>query len=279
MARLAAGAAGAVVRVALTPVRAAPQNRAERVSEELMGGVLKVLERRGDWVHCRGEDGYEGWVHAGSVLIRGVDQTEAWWDGFGGEPVVALDATLSDEAGRALARLPWGARLARVGSGLRLPDGRSGELTEGRWVAWSEMGSRFPQAGEAVIATAREWGGAPYVWGGRTRWGTDCSGYVQSVYRLHGFLLPRDSYQQAEVGEPIEPDGNWASLQPGDLLFFRGRESKRVVHVALSLGGSAMVHAAQENGCVATDDLRGRSELVRSLTANLVGVRRLFRPT
>jgi cell wall-associated NlpC family hydrolase len=96
---------------------------------------------------------------------------------------------------------------------------------------------------------------------------------------LHGFLLPRDSYQQAEVGEPIEADGDRANLRPGDLLFFRGRESKRVVHVALSLGGSAITHAAQENGCVGTDDLRGGSELERWLAASLVGVRRLFPPS
>lgn len=271
-------AVSAVVRAALTPVRAAPQNQAERISEELMGGVSKVLERQGEWVYCRGEDGYEGWVHAGSLLIRRTEEAEAWWDEFGGEPGVVLDATLSDDDGRALARLPWGARLARVGSSLRLPDGRAAQLGEGRWVAWSELGSRFPQQGEAIVATAREWRGAPYVWGGRTRWGTDCSGYVQSVYRLHGFVLPRDSHQQAEVGEPIEPAGDWAKLQPGDLLFFRGRESSRVVHVALSLGGPAITHAAQENGCVATDDLNGGSELERSLAAGLVGVRRLFRP-
>jgi len=270
---------GAIVRTALAPVRAAAKNQSERVSEELMGAVLNVLDQQGDWVHCRGEDGYDGWLHAGSLLLRASEEAEAWWDEYAGEPVVTLDATLNDEAARPLVRLPWGARLAMVGTRVRLPDGGTANIIEGRWVAWNELGSRFPQHGESVIATAREWMGVPYVWGGRTRWGTDCSGFVQSVYRLHGFLLPRDSYQQADVGEVIDADGDAASLRPGDLLFFRGRETERIVHVALSLGGSAMLHAAQENGCVTINDLHGRTELERSLTANLIAVRRLFTPS
>ncbi len=266
----------AIVRAALAPVRAAPENRAERVSEELMGAVLEVLERNGDWARCRGEDGYEGWLHVGSLLLRRAEEAEAWWDGLGGVPVLALDATLTDEAGHLLGRVPWGARLAMVGSQVRLPDGRTGKFAEGLWAGWSELGSRFPQDGEAVVATARAWMGVPYVWGGRTRWGTDCSGYVQSAYRLHGFLLPRDSYQQAEIGEPVEADSDYTSLQPGDLLYFRGRGSERIAHVALSLGGTALLHAAQENGCVAVNDLSRGSELERSLAESLVGIRRLF---
>ena len=266
----------AIVRAALAPVRAAPDNRAERVSEETMGAVLEIRERNGDWACCRGEDGYEGWLHSGSLLLRRADEAEAWWDGMGGVPVFALDATLTDEAGHLLVRVPWGARLAMVGPRIRLPDGRAGVFAEGGWVGWNELGSRFPQDGKAIVATAREWMSTPYVWGGRTRWGTDCSGFVQSVYRLHGFLLPRDSYQQAEIGEPIDADSDYANLQPGDLLYFRGRESGRVAHVALSLGGAAMVHAAQENGCVAVNELSGRSELERSLAGSLVVIKRLF---
>jgi len=266
----------AILRAALAPVRAAPDNRAERVSEELMGSVLQVLERNGDWARCRGEDGYEGWLHTGALLAREADEAEAWWDGLGGVPVIALEATLSEAAGDRLVRVPWGARLAMVGSDVRLPDGRTGKFVEGDWAGWSELGSRFPQLGAAVVASARRWLGAPYVWGGRTCWGTDCSGYVQAVYRLHGFLLPRDSYQQAEIGEPIGVSPEYESLQPGDLLYFRGRQSDRVAHVAFSLGGPSILHAAQENGGVAVNDLSRGSALERSLAESLVGVRRLF---
>lgn len=213
----------------------------------------------------------------GGLLVRSRERAEAWWDDAGGQPALVLDAALLDDAGQPVARLPWGARVAVVGESAILPDGRCGRLTQGRWVAWAELGERFPQSGAAVMATAREWLGVPYLWGGRTRWGSDCSAFVQAIYRLHGFLLPRDSYQQAEVGEPIDTGSGFETLQPGDLLFFRAADSVRVVHVAMSLGGAAILHAAQANGFVMEDDLERDSELGRSLTARFVAARRLFR--
>lgn len=266
----------AIVTTALAPVRAGPENRAEQVSEEPLGAVLAVLERSGEWVRCRGEDGYEGWLSVGGLFLAEDERAAAWWDDVGGLPALALDATLVDERGEILVRVPWGAKLALEGSIAQLPDGRSGRLAEGRWIGWRELGASFPQSGAAVVSTAREWLGVPYVWGGRTRWGADCSGFVQAVYRPHGFLLPRDSHQQVEIGAPVEPGPGWEALRPGDLLFFRSRDSSRVVHVAFSLGGPAILHSAQANGCVKEDSLAGESELERSLAERLVGARRIF---
>ena len=266
----------AIVRTALAPVRSHPENRAEQVSEEPLGSVLAVIEQDEEWAFCRGEDGNEGWVNKGGLILREKEEAEAWWDDAGATPALSLDAVIADDAGRQLVRTPWGARLAVNRSVAFLPDGRSGRLAEGRWVAWEDLGAAYPQEGAAVIATATEWMGVPYVWGGRTRWGADCSGFVQAVYRLHGLLLPRDSYQQAEIGEPIDAGSKYEGLEPGDLLFFRGRESAKVVHVAFSLGRSAILHAAEPNGFVKEDDLRGDSELEESLSKRVVSVRRLF---
>jgi SH3-like domain-containing protein len=266
----------ALVRSALTPVRATPDVRAELVSEELLGSGLAVLERSDEWVRVRGEDNYEGWVHAGGLILRTAREAEAWWDDVGGRPAFVLDAVIADESGRTIVRLPWGARVAMQGARIHLPDGRVGRVAEGRVVEWEELGKQFIQSGAAVISTAEEWMGVPYIWGGRTRWGADCSGLVQSVYRLHGFLLPRDSQQQVEIGEPIDLEGGFADVCPGDLLFFRGSKSPRITHVALSLGGSAILHAAESNGEVMPDDLAGDSEIERSLAGRVVEVRRIF---
>jgi hypothetical protein len=265
----------AIVIAPLTAVRAEPGHRAEQVSQETLGSALRLLERSGSWVHCRGEDDYEGWVHVGGLVLR-AEEAEAWWDDFSGAPAISLDAALADESGEPFMLLPWGARIALEGSLAHLPDGRSARLVAGRCVRWDKLSADFPQEGAAVAATAREWLGVPYVWGGRTRWGADCSGFVQAVFRLHGFTLPRDSHQQAEIGEPVEADRDLAGLDPGDLLYFRGRETPRVVHVALSLGRAKMLHAAEANGCVAVNDLGGGSELESSLAERLVGVRRIF---
>ncbi|UCF19205.1 MAG: C40 family peptidase [Gemmatimonadota bacterium] len=267
----------AVVKAALTPVRASPDVKAEQTSQEVMGSVLRILEESDDWVRVRGEDNYEGWVHGGGLIVGGGERAEAWWDDLGGQPAVALDCTIKIAGGVALLRLPWGARVALRDEGAVLPDGREGRVSDGRVLSWTKLGARFPQDGAAVVGTAREWQGAPYVWGGRTRWGTDCSGFVQAVYRLHGFLLPRDSHQQAEIGELVPYDPDLADLRPGDLLYFRGRGSPQITHVAMSTGGAEILHAAEANGEVGRDNLAGDAPLERSLAARLSVIRRLFR--
>jgi hypothetical protein len=250
--------------------------RAEQSSQELLGAVLQVSERRGEWARVAGEDGYEGWVQEGGLIFCSATAAEAWWDDAGGHPAVALDATLADEASRVIARLPWGARVAVAEGMVRLPDGRGGHLHEGQLVAWGERARDFPAEAPAVVTTGWRWLGVPYLWGGRTRWGADCSGFVQAIYRLHGFVLPRDSHQQAEVGARVDAGPGFQGCRPGDLLFFRGRDSDRVVHVALSLGGAEILHAAEPNGEVMPDDLAGGSDLQRSLAGRVSGVRRLF---
>lgn len=96
----------------------------------------------------------------------------------------------------------------------------------------------FPEAGvEAVIATARRFLGTPYLWGGTTCRGIDCSGLVQLCFRVAGYVLPRDSRQQIAALE-TEPVGVPA---PGDLLFYA--KEGRIVHVALSLGQWELIHA------------------------------------
>ena len=225
----------ALIRAALVPVRSEPNVRAEQTSQELLGAVVRVLERSADWARVSGEDGYEGWVQEGGLIFCPAQVAEAWWDDAGGRPALSLDAALADDAGRVIVRLPWGARVAVAGGLVRLPDRRQGHLLEGRLVDWSGRAREYPAEAAAVVATAQGWLGVPYLWGGRTRWGTDCSGFVQAVHRLHGFMLPRDSYQQAEIGARVDADRGLEACRPGDLLFFHARDSDRIVHVALAL--------------------------------------------
>ncbi len=265
----------ALVTIPAAPVRAQPNVRAEMVSQELLGSAVRVMESEGEWVRIAGADGYEGWINAGGLLDCSAEVAEAWWDEVGGRPALSLDAALVDDHGASLARLPWGARVAVSGETVTLPDGRRGHLSEGELVAWDEIGVRFDRKGAAVVETARSWIGSSYLWGGRTRWGVDCSGYVQAIYRLHGFLLPRDSYQQEEYGEPVEYGAGFAELQPGDLVFFRSVDSDRIVHVAFSLGGPGILHAALPNGIV-REDVLGEPELGHELAGRVVAARRFF---
>ncbi len=265
----------ALVRAAVAPLLAGPEVSAAIVSQAVLGQRLAPLRAFGRWLQCRAEDGYIGWVHRGYLCPVSEVEAMEWEVGSGGELAVSLGATLLDSEGAVLARLPWGARVVlEEGCSARLPDGRRGTI-EGEAVPLSELSARFPSDGAAVVATAGRWVAAPYLWGGITLAGVDCSGLAQAVYRVHGVLLPRDSDLQARVGEPVDPDPDLRALLPGDLLFF-AEEPRRVSHVALSLGGSRIIHASLGNGGVARNDLLGGSSYEEELRGLLVGVRRIL---
>jgi cell wall-associated NlpC family hydrolase len=100
--------------------------------------------------------------------------------------------------------------------------------------------------------------GASYLWGGVTPWGADCSGFVQTLFRLHGVELPRDAWQQALAGAPAP--AAVADLAPADLLFFSDRDDSRVTHVGVALGGSRMAHVSLGRGGFAVERLDDASD-------------------
>ena len=104
----------------------------------------------------------------------------------------------------------------------------------------------------SVLATADDYVGTRYVWGGATPRGFDCSGFVQYVFRRHGIELPRTSRQQAQVGERIST--SLAALEVGDLLFF-ATDGKRIDHIAIYAGNDEIIHSSSSGGGVGYDNL------------------------
>lgn len=265
----------ALVRAPVAPLYRGPTMNSTQLSQYVMGSRLALLSRRGRFWRVRGEDAHVGWIHNGYLARGEPDWTLAWERATEGEPAVSLGATVHDEADRVFARLPWGARILQPSPGrVLLPDGRSGRIGSGEVVAVDRLWDRFPARGDSVIGTARSWMGAPYLWGGVTPNGVDCSGFVQAVYWLHGVALPRDSDMQARVGAEVVPGDEWAGLRPGDLLFFA--ERGRVNHVAMALGGRHLIHASASNGGVDLNDMTGERSVEGLLRRTFAGARRLL---
>ncbi|HSJ23310.1 MAG TPA: SH3 domain-containing C40 family peptidase [Longimicrobiales bacterium] len=272
-----AGADGdhALVRTALAPVYGAPVLPAPQISQLVLGMRVEVLSSRGPWLRIRGEDGYLGWVQAGYLERGSAEWAMQWERGTGGEPVVSLGADLVDEDGSILARLPWGARIARHSGAYHLPDGGSGIIAHGEVVDVDRLSDRFPARGESIVRTARRWMGAPYLWGGVSFHGVDCSGLTQAVMWMHGIALPRDSDLQAATRVGVEVAADLDALRAGDLLFF-AETGDRITHVAISTGGPRIIHSAITNGAVQVNDLAGSAPLEQRLAATFVRARRLL---
>jgi hypothetical protein len=225
---------------AIVPMFAAPDPLSEQVSQALLGmSVLETAGRR-DWRNIRTPDGYQGWVAAAGL----VDPPREW--GGPWAEVTDLWANLRARAGSNLAPVTQaviGTRFPVVGevgkwAELVLPDG-SHVWTEGHRVQVVGEAPLRPLGPRAVAATARRFLGTPYLWGGCSPVGIDCSGFVQLVMRLHGIPLLRDASMQAEQGVPIaQPD-------LADLVFFGPLESPgKITHVGMMMDRLRFIHSA-----------------------------------
>jgi gamma-D-glutamyl-L-lysine dipeptidyl-peptidase len=241
----------ASVRVSVAPVLAARSLKSEQVTQALLGVPVRILERTSRWARIRMEDEYEGWI-AASGLGADLPASSEWvsmsdlWVNLRTRPDYRMPARQTAFIGT---KLPL--RNREPGwLGVLLPTGHLGWLEEHRGTV-SAPDARAPSPPPAeVLATARRFLGVPYLWGGCSPLGLDCSGFVQLVYRLHGARLPRDADQQAEVGLPVSAgDGRPAALAPGDAVFFCSESSReRITHVGLALGDGQFIHAAGGDG-------------------------------
>lgn len=249
----------ATVRSPVAPMHGEPGIASPMISQQVAGHRVEVLDEERDWVRARGEDGYEGWMHVGFLtrIQRGsVPQHH--------ETLISLGCitrtAAGDQRSMPLRAILWSDET----------------LVSGETIEPSRRAECFPREPEAITQSAqRFFVGTSYLWGGVTPWGADCSGLVQSVFALHGLQLPRDAWQQAELGTDAGRDVG--ELHAGDLLFFSDRADKRVTHVGIALGDRRMVHLALGRGGYAIERLGNRADpFVTKLRDSFLFARRML---
>lgn len=249
------------VVVSVAHLRRSPDHRSELRNQAVLGEPLERLTVRGRWLLVRTADGYLGWCDAAGVTAPS-DGVRKSWSSF---PVLTVTARELVIRSTPETRSPGIVRDAVFDSRLlvrarrnqwiqvELPDGAVGWIEEGEGRLPGE-GPRYP-TGERIVGAAKKLAGVPYLWGGTTTKGFDCSGLVQRVYGHFGLLLPRDADLQRRAVEPLHPG---PERKPGDLLFFGEGKTD---HVAISLGGFDFLHAS---GWVKIESLSARSPVYRS---------------
>lgn len=233
-----------VTRAPMALVRARPDETAGVDTQLLLGDRVMLLDENADgsYLLLHAADGYVGWVRADAILQMDEAAFSEWEQ--------AATATIRTDVSVDDLRLPAGARLPLLkvegdGALLRLPSGTP--ATDGEAavsVACSKL--QLPPSdapGRVAAVTATEFLTAPYLFGGRSRLGLDCSGLTGAAYAAVGLSLPRDARQQVLVGQLVATPWHIPPLRPGDLLFFCD-DTGRVSHTGVALGGKRFIHAS-----------------------------------
>lgn len=217
----------AVCHVSVSPLRAEASDCSEMVSQILFGERVEITETKNNWIKIKAEfDGYEGWADKKQFL----EISEEEYQSLTSEFYAAESFNLLVENGNPVT-IPLAAHLPNLKDGKIVFGNREYEF-----VGESATAILTKQD---MVAFAKLYLNTPYLWGGKSVFGIDCSGLVQQVYKLCGFKLPRDAYQQAEFGEALS---FIEESEPGDLAFFDNQEGK-IIHVGIILEGNKIIHA------------------------------------
>ena len=270
--------------------RTAGKYSAESATQVMMGTPLQILEKKGGWTRAITPEGYISWVSSGSITY--MDKAE--FDAYQAAKKVIVTtkyATMYEGPSansQMVSDVVWGNILLDKGAQgawqkVAISDGREGYVLKSDVTDFNKwLSSRNPTA-ENIIATAKQFIGVPYMWGGTSIKAVDCSGFCKSTYFLNGIVLARDASQQCLTGDGVDiskyVDGGeytreaLANLKKGDLIFFGTKatpeKKERITHVGIYIEDGIFIHSATKvriNSLIPTDEnyYDGSKRLVRA---------------
>ncbi|MGV4413800.1 C40 family peptidase [Chryseobacterium sp. T1] len=210
-----------ICNVSIAPVRAENSDRSEMVTQMLYGESADILEVNNNFTKIKMHyDGYEGWLDTKQITVISADFLKQRKQHL----VTETFQSAMTDAGKML-------------------------LSLGSEVTFETISTkRSNDVRESIVICAKEFLNTPYLWGGKSFFGLDCSGFTQMIYKIHNIKILRDASQQAEAGAPLT---FLEEAQPGDLAFFDNAEGK-IIHVGIMLDHQKIIHA---HGKVRIDSL------------------------
>ena len=223
-----------ISNLSIIPMRVEPNERAEMVNQVLFGEIFEVLRVKQDWANIRLEyDNYMGWVDLKMItsisrrlfnIIKGKNKNYT-------QNIVTLVKNSKEK------------KQINILTGSVLPffnGKRSFRIKDKKFAIKGSLKIKDLKIRDKIISDAKEFLEAPYLWGGRTAFGIDCSGFSQIVYKINGLVIPRDASRQVKIGVST----NFLSdSKPGDLAFFDNNDGS-IIHVGILLGDNRIIHAS-----------------------------------
>lgn len=254
-----------VVNQSVINFRTSGKYSAESATQALMGTPLRILEKRGGWTRAITPEGYISWVTSGSITEMNKEDLDVY---MAAPKVIVTDkyATLTEkpmEQSEMVSDVVWGNILLDLGTAgswqkVSISDGRVAYLPKSAVQNFDKWLASRNATPDNIIATAKQFIGVPYMWGGTSIKAVDCSGFTKSVYFLNGLILARDASQQCYTGEDVDiakyvndslyTAESLVNLKKGDLIFFgtkgNSERKERITHVGIYIGNGIFIHSA-----------------------------------
>jgi len=221
-------------RVSLAPLRQENNDQSEMVSQLLFGELVEVIESEFNWTKIRTYfDNYPAWMDTKQLIYLSEKEANRWLDG------ISLATDLFNELDT-----PWGKQFVPRGSFLPIDKEAEFRIGNHQFKIQNQQKNNLLTMQDFALSYLN----TPYLWGGKGPLGIDCSGFTQQVFRFIGIQLPRDAYQQEELGQEID----FEDQQLGDLAFFSNEKGK-IIHVGIVLADYQIIHAS---GWVRIDEFK-----------------------
>jgi gamma-D-glutamyl-L-lysine dipeptidyl-peptidase len=245
-----------ICALSIVPVRAEASDRAEIVTQLIFGDLFEVKEYTPDqkWVKIKIQsDNYEGWMDA--KQSKKIDSSDF-------ETISKSKKFITYEPIKKV-----GAQLLVAGSTFYLSE-------NGRFFGGYELRTGIRDSSskspESILSLAFTYLNTPYLWGGKSHFGIDCSGFVQQVYGINGYFLPRDAWQQEQIGKQIE----LRDIQPNDLVFFNN-DKGRIIHVGIAMNEGKIIHASGQVRIDILDEKGIFKKETNEYTHQLISIKRI----
>ncbi|MGV3541474.1 MAG: NlpC/P60 family protein [Rufibacter sp.] len=245
----------AVVTLSVANLRSEPKHPAELATQATMGTPLKVWKQQRGWYLVQTPDHYLAWLDGSGIKLMDEVTLASWQRGeklLYTQPYGFAYAA-KDKSGATVSDLVYGDVMVLKNQAgdfyeVGFPDGRTAYVSVSEAEKYAKWAATRQPTEQNLVETSKKLLGLPYLWGGTSFKGVDCSGFTKTVYFMNGLVLPRDASQQVHVGELVDTKDGFQNMKPGDLLFFgspaKDGKPERVVHVGMWIGNNEFIHSA-----------------------------------